>query len=54
MHLLALAKHRSAVFEIHPNPEKALCDGPNMLKLDEVKPLFKKLKEIYNLVRKND
>lgn len=41
-------------FEIHPNPEKALCDGPNMLKLDEVKPIFKQLKEIYNLVRKND
>ena len=21
-------------FEVHPEPEKALCDGPNMIKLD--------------------
>lgn len=39
-------------FEIHPNPEKALCDGPNMLKLDDVEPIFAKLKALYELVRK--
>ena len=39
-------------FEIHPNPDKALCDGPNMLKLDEVEPIFAKLKALYELVRK--
>ena len=27
-------------FEIHPDPDKALCDGPNMVPLDEAEDLF--------------
>ncbi|MCK9266044.1 3-deoxy-8-phosphooctulonate synthase [bacterium] len=33
--------------EVHPNPEKALSDGPNMLKLTDLKKLLKQLKEIH-------
>ena len=29
--------------EVHPDPAKALCDGPNSLPLDEVEPLLKQL-----------
>lgn len=39
-------------FEVHPIPEKALCDGDNMLPLSDVEPLFKVCNEIFNLVRK--
>ena len=30
-------------FEIHPNPDKALSDGPNMLKLDDFESVVKTL-----------
>lgn len=39
-------------FEVHPAPDKAKCDGPNMIALDDVEQLFKKCKEIFELVRK--
>ncbi|MCL1980587.1 MAG: 3-deoxy-8-phosphooctulonate synthase [Proteobacteria bacterium] len=29
--------------EVHPDPDKALCDGPNSLPLTEVEPLLKQL-----------
>jgi len=38
-------------FEVHPNPEKALCDGDNMIALDKAEELFKICKEIYEVVR---
>ena len=38
-------------FEVHPEPQKALCDGDNMLALDEAEKLFKKCNEIFKLVR---
>ena len=38
-------------FEIHPNPDKALCDGPNMLFLRDAKAVFEKCKEIFEIVR---
>ena len=38
-------------FEVHPNPDKALCDGPNMLKLDSVEEVFSTCKKIYEIVR---
>lgn len=41
-----------AVFmEVHPNPDKALCDGPNMISLDELVPILRQLKEIDNVIR---
>jgi 2-dehydro-3-deoxyphosphooctonate aldolase (KDO 8-P synthase) len=36
--------------EIHPEPEKALCDGPNSLPLSDAEPLLKQLLAIHNLV----
>ena len=39
-------------FEIHPDPKCALCDGDNMLKLNEVEDLFYTLNEIFKIVRK--
>lgn len=41
-------------FEVHPNPDKALCDGPNMLALDDVEDLFKVCKEIFEIVGANE
>jgi 2-dehydro-3-deoxyphosphooctonate aldolase (KDO 8-P synthase) len=32
--------------EVQPDPEKALCDGPNMIMLDDVEGLLAKLKAI--------
>ncbi|MDH5173972.1 MAG: 3-deoxy-8-phosphooctulonate synthase [Elusimicrobiota bacterium] len=37
--------------EVHPQPEKALSDGPNMVKLNEVKELLEKLIRIDNIVK---
>lgn len=37
--------------EVHPNPDKALCDGPNMIRLDEVEKLLTDIKKIHLLVR---
>lgn len=34
--------------ETHPNPDKALCDGPTSLPLKDLKPLLKSLKAIWN------
>ena len=30
-------------FEVHPNPDEGLSDGPNMLKLEDLRPLIEKL-----------
>lgn len=41
-----------AVFmEVHEEPEKALCDGLNMLRLEEFPVLAKQLMELHSLVR---
>jgi len=37
--------------EVHPEPEKALCDGPNMIRLDEVEKILKTVKTIYGLLK---
>jgi len=43
----AVAAGVDGVFiEVHKDPECALCDGPNSLPLDGVRPLLKKLKAI--------
>jgi len=38
--------------EVHPNPEKALCDGPNSLPLKQLKTVLYQVKEIYEFVKK--
>ncbi len=39
-------------FEIHPDPDNAKCDGPNMIALDKAEELFKMCKNIFEIVRK--
>jgi 2-dehydro-3-deoxyphosphooctonate aldolase (KDO 8-P synthase) len=49
----AVAAGANGVFmEIHPDPDNALCDGPNSLPLRDVEPLLRMLKEIHSLVRR--
>lgn len=38
-------------FEVHPDPDKAKCDGPNMIPLDKAEDLFNICKDIFELVR---
>lgn len=38
-------------FEVHPEPDCAKCDGPNMIPLEKAEELFKKCKDIFELVR---
>lgn len=37
--------------EVHPDPDRALCDGPNSLPLDNVELLLKKLLRIHAVVQ---
>lgn len=39
--------------EIHPEPEKALCDGANSLALDQAEPLLRTVQAIHDLVRES-
>ncbi len=41
---------KALFFEVHPEPDKALCDGPNMVKLSDAKALFKTCKDIFEIV----
>ncbi|OAG27107.1 3-deoxy-8-phosphooctulonate synthase [Thermodesulfatator autotrophicus] len=51
----AIATGVDGIFmEVHPEPEKALCDGPNSLPLEEARKLLLVLKEIYEVILKND
>ncbi len=47
----AVAAGVDAVFmEVHPDPDKALCDGPNSLPLDWLPDLWQRLIDIRNIV----
>ena len=48
-----VAAGTDAIFlEVHPNPPKALSDGPNMLALSQLEPLLKDLKAIDTITKK--
>jgi 2-dehydro-3-deoxyphosphooctonate aldolase (KDO 8-P synthase) len=48
----AVAARISGVFmEVHPDPDNALSDGPNSLKLDDLEPLLHELKAIDRTVK---
>lgn len=50
----AIAAGVSGVFmETHPNPEKALCDGPNAVPLRHMKSLLETLVELDRITKKN-
>ncbi len=36
--------------EVHPDPDKALCDGPNMIGLKQLENLLKQIKKIEKAV----
>ncbi len=37
-------------FEVHPNPDCALCDGPNMINFNQAKELFTICNDIFKLI----
>lgn len=37
-------------FEVHPDPDNALSDGPNMIKVDEIEGLLRQVIRIYDAV----
>ncbi|MCP4468116.1 MAG: 3-deoxy-8-phosphooctulonate synthase, partial [Halieaceae bacterium] len=37
--------------EAHPNPDKALCDGPSALPLDQLEPFLQQVKAVDDLVK---
>ncbi len=39
--------------EVHPEPENALCDGPNMIKLDDVERLLAKVKTLSEFLKED-
>jgi 2-dehydro-3-deoxyphosphooctonate aldolase (KDO 8-P synthase) len=40
--------------EVHPNPEQALSDGANSLRLDDLSPLLKQLRAIDWIVKEEE
>jgi 2-dehydro-3-deoxyphosphooctonate aldolase (KDO 8-P synthase) len=38
-------------FEVHPEPEQALCDGPNSLRLEDFPRLLAELQKIDRIVK---
>ena len=37
-------------FEVHPDPDNALSDGPNMVKLDEFEGVLERIIRVYDAV----
>ena len=47
----AVAAGADGIFlEVHPEPDKALCDGPNSLKIEDLHELFSQLKAIKQIL----
>ena len=47
----AIASGADALFfEVHPNPDEALSDGPNMVKLDDFEEILVRLIKVYDAV----
>lgn len=40
-------------FEVHPDPDSALCDGPNMINFEQAKDIFRICNDIFKLVNNN-
>lgn len=53
--LAATALSISGLFiEVHPDPNKALCDGPSATKLEDFENMLKKIKMLDDLVKSNN
>lgn len=47
----AIAVGADTIFmEVHPDPDNALSDGPNMIKLDELEGILVKLQKVYEAI----
>ena len=47
----AVAAGANGLFlEIHPNPDQAPCDGPNMISPEQANPIFRVCRDIFSLV----
>ena len=52
MGLAGLSQKIAGLFlEAHPEPDKALCDGPSALKLDQLEPFLEQMKAIDIMVK---
>ncbi|MCD7878948.1 MAG: 3-deoxy-8-phosphooctulonate synthase [Candidatus Gastranaerophilales bacterium] len=40
-------------FEVHPNPDSALCDGANMINFEQAKKIFKVCNDIFKLLKES-
>ena len=50
--LAGLSQKIAGLFlEAHPDPEKALCDGPSALRLDKLEPFLEQMKAVDELVK---
>ena len=50
--LAGLSQKIAGLFlEAHPEPEKALCDGPSALRLNQLEPFLKQMKDVDLLVK---
>ena len=50
--LAGLSQKIAGLFlEAHPEPEKALCDGPSALRLNQLEPFLKQMKDVDVLVK---
>lgn len=50
--MAAVASGADGIFlETHPNPDKAPCDGPNMLPIEEIEDLLVKCNKIFKVIR---
>jgi 2-dehydro-3-deoxyphosphooctonate aldolase (KDO 8-P synthase) len=38
--------------EVHPDPDNALSDGPNMIKLSELKSILERILEVHKVVNR--
>jgi 2-dehydro-3-deoxyphosphooctonate aldolase (KDO 8-P synthase) len=48
----AVATGVNALFmEVHPDPDRALCDGANSLPLEQLKPLLSRLLRVWEAVK---
>ena len=39
--------------EVHPDPDNAMSDGPNMLRLDKIEEVLKSVKKFDDIVKNN-
>ena len=50
--LAGLSQKIAGLFlEAHPDPDKALCDGPSALRLDQLEPFLEQMKAVDELVK---